>query len=49
MGKAVVRFNMEESKIDNVKIGDHALLIVDTIEGRPTLQSVMVDRSAAKQ
>jgi len=44
MGKAMVRFNMENSKIDNVKIGDHALLIVDTVGGQPTLQSVMVDR-----
>ncbi len=46
MGKASVRFNMEDMKIENVKIGDHALLIVDTIEGTPTLRSVMVDRTA---
>ena len=44
MGKAMVRLNMEDSKIENVKIGDHALLIVDTVEGTPTLRSVMVDR-----
>ncbi len=45
MGKAAVRLNMVDSKIENVKIGDHALLIVDTVEGKPTLQSVMVDRA----
>ena len=45
MGKAMVRFNMEGANIDNVKIGDHALLIVDTVAGKSTLQSVMVDRA----
>lgn len=45
MGKAQVRLNMEDTTIDNVKIGDRALLIVDTNEGRKTLQSVMVDRT----
>ena len=46
MGNAMVRLNMEDTKIENVKIGDHALLIVDTVEGKPTLRSVMVDRRA---
>jgi Cu/Ag efflux protein CusF len=45
MGKATVRFNMEDAKIEGVKIGDHALLIVDRVEGQRTLQSVMVDRA----
>jgi Cu/Ag efflux protein CusF len=45
MGKAMVRLNMEDAKIENVKIGDHALLIVDTVEGKSTLRSVMVDRA----
>lgn len=45
MGKAMVRLNMEDTKIENVKIGDRALLIVDTVDGVPTLQSVMVDRA----
>jgi Cu/Ag efflux protein CusF len=45
MGKAMVRFNMADANIDNVKIGDHALLIVDTVAGKSTLQSVMVDRA----
>lgn len=45
MGKAMVRLNMEDSKIENVKIGDHALLIVETMDGSPTLRSVMIDRA----
>jgi Cu/Ag efflux protein CusF len=45
MGKAMVRVNMEDSKIESIKIGDHALLIVNTIKGQSTLQSVMVDRA----
>jgi len=45
IGKAMVRRNMEDTTIENVKTGDHALLIVNTIEGRSTLQSVMVDRA----
>ena len=46
MGKAMVRVNREDSKIENVKIGDHALIIVDTVKGgKSTLKSVMVDRA----
>lgn len=45
MGKAMVRVNMEDSKIENVKIGDQALLIVDTVEAKSTLRSVMVERA----
>lgn len=45
MGKAMVRVNMEETKIEDIKIGDHALLIVNTVNGKSTLQSVMVDRA----
>ena len=45
MGKAKVRLNMEDAKIENIKIGDHALLIVNTAEGKSTLRSVMVDRA----
>lgn len=45
MGKAPVRLNMEDAKIENVKIGDHALLIVDMVEDKPILRSVMVDRA----
>jgi Cu/Ag efflux protein CusF len=44
MGSARVRVNMENATIENVGIGAHALLIVDTVEGKSTLQSVMVDR-----
>jgi Cu/Ag efflux protein CusF len=45
MGKATVRLNMEDSNISNVKIGDHALIIVDNVAGKATLQSVMIDRA----
>jgi Cu/Ag efflux protein CusF len=45
VGKAMVRFNMEDSTVDNLKIGDHALLIVDNVDGKATLQSVMVSRA----
>jgi len=45
MGTAKVRVNMADSKIEGIKIGDHALLIVDMMKGTPTLRSVMVDRA----
>ena len=45
MGNAMVRLNMEDTKIENVKIGDHALVIVDTAEGKSALRSVMVKRA----
>ena len=45
LGKAPVRVNMEDSTMANVKIGDHALLIVNTIADKSTLQSVMIDRA----
>ena len=45
MGKAMVRVNMENAKIENIKTGDHALIIVDTVEGKSTLRSVMVHRA----
>ncbi len=45
MGNAGVRLNMEDSKIEDVKIGDHALLVVDTADGKSTLQSVMIKRA----
>lgn len=45
IGKAMVRLNMEDAKIESIKIGDHALIIVDTVSGKATLRSVMVDRA----
>ena len=45
IGKAMVRVNMENAKIENIKTGDHALIIVDTVEGQSTLRSVMVHRA----
>lgn len=44
IGNAAVRLNMKDSKIDDVRIGDHALLIVDMAGDKSTLRSVMVDR-----
>jgi len=44
IGTAHVRLNMTDTPIANVRIGDHALLIVDRVEGKTTLQSLMVDR-----
>ena len=45
IGKAMVRVNMENAKIDSIKTGDTALIIVDTVEGKSTLRSVMVHRA----
>jgi multidrug resistance efflux pump len=45
LGKAPVRLNMKESKIEDVKIGDDVLIIVDTVEGKKVLRSVMVKRA----
>ena len=45
LGSASVRINMVDSKIGDIKIGDHALLIVNTVDGQSTLRSVMVDRA----
>jgi Cu/Ag efflux protein CusF len=44
LGTADVRLNMAESKIESVKIGDHALVIVEMVGTTPTLRSVMVHR-----
>ena len=45
VGKAMLRVNMEEAKVESIKIGDHALIIVDTVDAKSTLRSVMVDRA----
>jgi Cu/Ag efflux protein CusF len=45
IGKATVRVNMEDSRIENIKSGDQALLIVNTVEGKSTLRSVIVNRA----
>jgi Cu/Ag efflux protein CusF len=44
MGDAKVRLNMQDAKVENIKIGDHTLFIVETIGDNATLKSVMVDR-----
>jgi len=45
MGKAPVRVNMNDSKVEDVKIGDSALIIVEKNDGKETLMCVMVKRA----
>lgn len=45
MGDAKVRFNREDAKIENVTIGEPALLIVDNADEKRVLRCVMVDRA----
>jgi Cu/Ag efflux protein CusF len=45
VGDATVRLNLEDCKISDVKIGDHALIIVDNVEGTSTLKCVMAERA----
>jgi hypothetical protein len=44
MGKAKVRLNKEDSKIEDIKIGDHALAIVEKMGEGTTLKCLMIDR-----
>jgi hypothetical protein len=44
MGDAKVRLNMQESKVDDVRIGDNAIAIVETNGDKATLKSLMVVR-----
>lgn len=44
MGAAKVCLNKEASKVENIKIGDHALGIVDKVGDKTTLKSLMVHR-----
>jgi hypothetical protein len=45
MGDAKVRLNKADSKVENVKIGDHALAIVEKIGDKETLKCLMVQRN----
>ena len=45
VGKAMVRLNMEDAKVESIRIGDHVLIIVDTVDGKSTLRSVMIERA----
>jgi len=45
VGKAQVRINMVDSKIEDVKIGDSVLILVDTTDGKTTLHCIMVKRA----
>ncbi len=46
MGEAKVRLNMQDSKIDDAKIGDTILAIVEQIGDKTTLKALMVRRSS---
>jgi hypothetical protein len=45
LGKAHLRLNMADMKIEDVKIGDEVLIIVDNADGKSVLRSVMVKRA----
>jgi phosphate-selective porin len=45
MGDAMVRVNMKDSTVQDLKIGEHALLITNNVAGKTTLASVMVQRA----
>jgi hypothetical protein len=45
IGTAMVRVNMKDSTPGELKIGEHALLISNTVDGKSTLTSVMVQRA----
>jgi hypothetical protein len=45
MADAKVRLNMQDSKIEDLKVGDNTLAIVDEIGGKSTLKAVMVQRA----
>jgi len=46
MGNAKVRLNMKASKIEDIKIGDITLAIVNPIGGTPSLNALMVSRKS---
>jgi Cu/Ag efflux protein CusF len=44
MGDAKVHLNKEASKVEKIKIGDHAFAIVEKVGDKTTLKSLMVHR-----
>lgn len=44
-GDAKIRLAGEDDAIENVKIGDGALAIVKTVDGKSKLKALMVDRA----
>jgi len=45
IGDSMVRVNMKDSTVQELKIGERALIISNTVEGISTLTSVMVQRA----
>jgi len=46
MGDAGVRLNGQASRMEDIKVGDHALIIVETTGTTAALRGVMVDRTS---
>jgi hypothetical protein len=46
MGEAGVQLNGQASRMEDIKAGDHALIIVDAAGATPSLREVMVDRTS---
>jgi hypothetical protein len=44
MGDAKVRLNKEDGKVEDIKIGDKTLIILEKSGDKTTLKSVMVER-----
>ncbi len=49
MGEAKVRQNREDAKIENIAIGEGALLIVHSANGKSKLMSIMADRARSQK
>ena len=45
IGDAMVRVNMKNSTVQELKIGENALIISNIVDGKTTLASVMVQRA----
>lgn len=45
MGKATVQFDGKDGTVENVKIGDRAMIIVDMVESVATLRTLRLDRA----
>jgi hypothetical protein len=45
MGHAKVRMNKKEAKVEDIKIGEHVLMILQTTGDKKTLQTLMFERA----
>jgi hypothetical protein len=44
MGDAKVRLNKQAGKVEDIKIGENALAIVEKVGDKETLKSLMIER-----